>query len=424
MDYNEAVRRIADYIRRGETERENFRIGMEVEHFLIREEDFRSVSYYGEHGVEETMRKLHENGFEEHGEATHVLSLLRGDAQFTTEPGGQLELSIAPQKTLEDLEKIYNDTMHEVMEIIRPHGQRVAAMGYHPVTKIDEIKLLPKARYDHMYRYFFTSGRYAHNMMKGTASLQASVDYVDEADWTKKLRLLSVLSPVFYAIFDNAPIFEGEVYPKHALRQSIWEETDRARTGLIPDAFDPDFGYEAYAKWLLEIPPIFMEKDGVLRDETRPFREVITEEMGDEEIFHMLSIVFPDIRAKTYLEVRMPDSMPQPYGMSATALIYGLMKNAAAVDTLSARYAEVRFADAQKAKESVEENGVHGLLMGEEILGVAQELRAAAAEALGEEAHYLEPLDEILTSGKTLKERFTEKLAHGLGEAMKMEVLR
>ena len=120
----------------------------------------------------------------------------------------------------------------------------------------------------------------------------------------------------------------------------------------------------------------------------------------------------------------MPDSLPQPYGMSATALIYGLMKNAAAVDTLSARYAKVRFADAQKAKASVEENGVHGLLMGEEILGVAQELRAAATEALGDEAHYLEPLDEILTSGKTLKDRFTEKLAHGLGEAMEMEYLR
>lgn len=424
MEYNEKVRKIAEYIRRGETKREDFRVGMEVEHILIHDEDKRSVSYYGENGVEETMRELHERGFEEHGEKTHVLSLKRGDAQFTTEPGGQLELSIAPQKTLKDLERVYTDTMREVMTLIEPKKEHIAAMGYHPVTTINEIKLLPKARYDHMYRYFFTCGRYAHHMMKGTASLQVSVDYENEKDWTKKMRLLSILSPLFYILFDNAPIFEGSVYRKNALRQSIWEDTDRARTGLIPEAFDPTFGYEAYAKWLLEIPPIFMEKEGVLVEEQRPFREVFTEEMGDAEIFHMLSIVFPDIRAKTYLEVRMPDAIPAPYNMSAAALIYGFLLRDSVVDKWSERFAKARFADAQKAKASVHEKGLYGFFMGEPVIEIAKDILNDAADALGEEAHYLEALEEILQRGKTQKEKFTDNLLYGLDRAMEMEYIR
>ena len=126
------------------------------------------------------------------------------------------------------------------------------------------------------------------------------------------------MSPIFYTLFDNGPQFEGTPYLRHNLRQSIWEETDKQRCGLLPTAFEEDFGYEAYAKWLLKISPIFMEQKDELVAEQRSFKEVFDpDSMGEKEIFHMLSIVFPDIRVKQYLEIRMMDSLPYPLNIAA-----------------------------------------------------------------------------------------------------------
>ena len=131
-------------------------------------------------------------------------------------------------------------------------------VGYHPVTKIEEIKIIPKKRYDYMFEYFKTKGSHAHNMMKGTASLQVTIDYGSEEDYIKKFKIANALSPVLYALYDNGYYFEGAIWENHSLRAFIWANCDNDRSGIARGTFDGDFGYRKYAEYILNIPPIFV----------------------------------------------------------------------------------------------------------------------------------------------------------------------
>ena len=424
MNYNKQVAAIADYIRKGETGRDNFRLGMELEHFLIHKDTLKTVSYYGEDGIESTLRDLSEydGGFRQVKENGHLLELHKGPINFTTEPGGQLELSLAPENTIQVIEEEYLEQMKVLREITEKKNQWIINMAYHPVTKIDDIKLLPKERYHFMYEYFKTSGRYAHNMMKGTCSLQVSIDYLDEQDFREKYRLLSAMSPIFYTLFDNGPRFEGADYPKHNLRQGIWEETDRPRTGIIPNAFEENFGYESYAQWLLELPPIFMKKDGGYVPENRPFREIFDPDtMGEEEIFHMLSIVFPDIRAKSYLEIRMMDSLPYPLNIAVVAMIKGIFLSRENVDILHEKFRHLTFRDVQRGKAEAEKYGIKGMYLDDTIQNHGLMLFNMACDALSsEECGYLSPIRDLAEQQNTPRDRF-ERLEEKEGMSAAVE---
>ncbi len=104
-----------------------------------------------------------------------------------------------------------------------------------------------------MFNYFKDKGVHAHNMMKGTASLQLAFDYSSEEDYIKKFKVANALSPAVYALFDNAYYFEGKPWRRHNLRAHIWENCDKDRSGIVYNAFDKDFGYKKicriYIKW-------------------------------------------------------------------------------------------------------------------------------------------------------------------------------
>ncbi len=416
MKYNtqKQVEKIVSYFQSGETGRDKFKLGVEIENFLIDKKNLKTVSYYGKNGVEETMRSLMETGeYQGKEESGHLLELHKKDYNFTTEPGGQLELSLAPRESIGEIEREYLETMGKLNTIISRKNQWIVNMAYHPTTKIEQIKLLPKERYAFMEAYFKTTGRFAHYMMKGTCSLQVSIDYADQEDFAKKYHLLSAMSPIFYTLFDNGPQFEGTPYLRHNLRQSIWEETDKQRCGLLPTAFEEDFGYEAYAKWLLKISPIFMEQKDELVAEQRSFKEVFDpDSMGEKEIFHMLSIVFPDIRVKQYLEIRMMDSLPYPLNIAAVALIKGIFLNRDNVDFLNRQFKKVTFEQVQRIKEEATKKGLKTVYLEKTIGDWGKELFEIAHHSLSEqECKFLQPLQELVKKHQTLKMLFEQTFA-------------
>ena len=96
---------------------------------------------------------------------TAATSSLIKPYDITTEPGAQFEMSIQAQSDISELDRLYREFMVEVLPTFEAKDQRLAAMGYHPVTKIDGITILPKKRYDYMYNYFKKHGTMSHNMM-------------------------------------------------------------------------------------------------------------------------------------------------------------------------------------------------------------------------------------------------------------------
>ncbi len=89
----------------------------------------------------------------------------------------------------------------ELLEIARDLDLAILGLGMQPASRLNEIELLPKARYHIMFPYMARKGRLGQRMMKQTAGVQANLDYSDEADAMRKLRLSFALTPLMYAIF-------------------------------------------------------------------------------------------------------------------------------------------------------------------------------------------------------------------------------
>lgn len=246
MERLEKIQKIVDFIKAGEKDEKNFRLGFEIEHFVVNKDTLESQSFYGHDGVGEILEDLASLGYKKADETGMAFS--DGSVDISIEPAGQFELALRAKASVGELFEVYKTHMERLVPIFERRGLLLVALGYHPKSKIDEIKIIPKTRYDFMYKYFEKyGGEFAHNMMKGTSSMQLAVDFKNEEDFKKKYFLASALSPFLYSVFDNSLIFEGEIYIDRNLRQTIWEYTDRDRTGLYDFAFDSDLSYKKYA---------------------------------------------------------------------------------------------------------------------------------------------------------------------------------
>lgn len=312
-------------------------LGAEMEHFLVDALTLRSYSYFEPNGQKEVVEKLILKGWNLFLEEEHYpLGIEKDGNTITFEPGGQFEISLRPLETVMAIDETYQKVLKEIESVLADH-QALVGIGYHPKTKIEDLPLLPKKRYEMMYTYFKTHGAKAHNMMKGTAATQVSIDYTSEADFIKKFRVAYFLSPILAHLFDATPIFEGELYPREHARVAIWEETDRPRSKLIPGVMNKVFGFADYCKYLLNLPPILMEKNhhSYFTGEDTLAALLQKEVFTESELEHFQTMVFPDVRLKSYLEIRMADAMPYPYNMAFFTVIETLFYN---VDLLNELY--------------------------------------------------------------------------------------
>lgn len=400
--------KIIEYIRSGEKAEKDYAIGFEIENFIV-DENNRAVTYWDEGGVKDILEDLIKIGYEAVYVDGVLLGATKGETAISLEPGSQFELSIKKAWHIKELEDEYFRRMKEIEELIHKRGYHILQRGYHVKTKIDEIKILPKERYDLMYKYFNESGTMGHNMMKGTCASQSSIDYKDEEDFRRKMRVYNALSPVFYAIFENANIFEGKVYKENGLRMTIWKNTDKERCSIIKEAFDDDFSYAAYADYIVNRPCIFIQKGGedIYTGHTN-IKDIEGIDEADKTIVeHVLSMFFPDTRAKKYIEIRMMDSVQIDYLLGLVALIKATSYQN--LDKVYEMINDVTYDDALKALDSFKDFGIRGKLKDRSFLDIAKDLISLAKASLGDEAHYLNALEEVINAGKSIREVNFEK---------------
>ncbi len=403
MDYNKQIQIITDHFRNDEKAVEDFKIGVEFEHFIIDEESMETISYYGKDGVAETLKDLEEYGWKGSYEGDYILGAKKDLMTITLEPGSQFEFSVEARKEIGELEKYYLIFLEDVMEVLEKKNQKIIATGYHPNKKIDDITLLPKSRYDLMFNYFKSRGSHAHNMMKGTAAVQVSLDYKSEEDYIKKFKIANKLSPVLYALFDNSFYFEGEKTEKYNIRTHIWNNCDSYRSGIADGALDDDFGYRKYAEYVLNAPPIFtMKGDKVIPTGNKKMREVFDpEDYTVEELEHLLTMVFPDVRTKRYIEIRMMDSLPYPLNFGSVALLVGIIYSEENLDILDEYLDDIDIEDIEKAKLDIIENGLEGKLGNKTVLEIGRYLIKLAKKGLKEkDLKYILPLEKMIDKGE------------------------
>ena len=130
---------------------------------------------------------------------------------------------------------------------------------------------------------------------------------------------------------------------------------------------------------------------------------------GDEALIkHYLSMAFPDIRLKQFIEIRSADSMPENYVKAYCALIKGIFSNGETVTKMLSLLPQEAEA-IEAAKHSLRENGYRGMAYGQDVrLMLYWLVNEAAANLEGEEREALELWDSLIEN-ETNMQGVTEK---------------
>ncbi|MCH4888168.1 TetR family transcriptional regulator [Acidaminobacter sp. JC074] len=393
------IDRLVEKFRDGETHEEM--IGVEFEHFLVDKESLRSYHYDEPGGQHDIVKAMVKKGWEvDYEEDGNILSIIKSGNMISFEPGGQFEISVKASESLEDIEKDYLVIRSEI-ETFLNEDQALVSLGYHPQSKIDDLPLLPKARYDLMYDYLHKHGFMARNMMKGTASTQVVIDYKNEADFIKKYRVANFLSPFIAKIFDASPVFEGKIYSENNLRIKIWENTDITRSKYPDGVLNQTFDYKKYAEYIAGIKPVFLPCGGdVVETHEKSMEDLYQEKtLSNKSLIHGLSMVFPDVRLKNYIEIRMPDALPYPYSMAVPALIKGIFYNGSLLDYYYKLSLDYNDHDLVRMEDHIKRDEVFkcGLLSSDDFI---KELIEKAGDSLRpSERKYLDQFVEIYKAG-------------------------
>ncbi|GLT02267.1 glutamate--cysteine ligase [Sphingobium jiangsuense] len=417
---------------RGEKPPENWRIGTEHEKFVYAQGDHHAPSYDEEKGIRALLMGLTGYGWDPIVEGGNVIALGGADGTISLEPAGQLELSGAP---LENLHQTCAETgrhLQQVKAVGEALGIGFLGLGMWPDKKREDLPVMPKGRYGIMLRHMPRVGTMGLDMMLRTCTIQTNLDYGSEADMVKKFRVSLALQPLATALFANSPFTEGKPNGFLSYRSHIWSDTDPARTGMLPFVFEDGFGYERYADYALDVPMYFVYRDGHYIDAAgQSFRDFLDGRLpalpGEKPTVSdwndHLSTAFPEVRLKSFLEMRGADGGPWSRICALPALWVGLLYEQGALDAAWDLVKGWSIEDRQTLRDAVPKLGLDAPIpagrtlrdIAPVVLEIAQGglARRARLDASGNnETGYLNALHEVVARGKTPAEILLDRY-HG-----------
>jgi len=406
---------------------EDWRIGTEHEKFAFRLDDLRPLPFEGEVGIGAILQGLERFGWEAVREDGNVIALRHDGASVTLEPGGQIELSGAPLKTIHQTCAEVGDHLEQVKAVAGELGVGLIGLGFQPKWRREEIPWMPKGRYGIMRAYMPTKGKLGLDMMLRSCTVQVNLDFASEADMVKKFRVGLALQPVATALFANSPFTDGRPNGYLSYRSLVWTDTDPDRCGILPFVFEDGMGFERYVDYALDVPMYFVYRDGRYIDASgQSFRDFLEGRLparpgelpgiGDWE--DHLTTLFPEVRLKRFLEMRGADGGPWNRLCALPALWVGLLYDQAALDAAWDLVKDWTAAEHAELRTSVPKLALKTPFKGREFGALAREVVAIARDGLARrgrtqgidtnETSYLNPLIEILDSGMTPAETLLE----------------
>ena len=193
---------------------------------------------------------------------------------------------------------------------------------------------MPKGRYEIMKNYMPKVGNLGLDMMLRTCTIQVNLDYFSEKDMVQKFQISLALQSVATALFANSPFIEGQASGYLSSRAMVWTDTDPDRTGVPGIVFDPNFGYESWLNYILQVPMYFIYREGKYIDVSgQSFKDFMDGKLiGFEGQYPTIkdwedhiTVAFPEVRLKQYLEMRGADGGPWNIICALPALWVGLL---------------------------------------------------------------------------------------------------
>jgi len=138
---------LIDYLRRAEKPRAEWKVGVEHEKIGVVDGNFEAVPYYGETGIRSILDALaRDAGGAQHAhrENGQPIAVLQEGASVTLEPGGQLELSGAPHRSLRAAREEIERHLQVLRQISRQRGIKWLATGYRPFGTREQVPWMPR----------------------------------------------------------------------------------------------------------------------------------------------------------------------------------------------------------------------------------------------------------------------------------------
>ena len=231
-------------------------------------------------------------------------------ARISFEPGGQIEISTAPQPTASEVIESTQTAVALLRSAMSSAGIELLARGVDPYNDINAVPLqLRRDRYTGMTRYFDTIGPSGVQMMRQTAALQINLERGE--DPKSRWRLLNSLAPIVVALFANSRQYAGKQTEWASYRSQLWRTLDPSRTGIV---YEETAHVERYLDFSLDAIAM---RSGAGAATYRPFREWLADHAvnTDDWLFH-LSTLFPEVRPKEFFELRSADTI-EPDALAA-----------------------------------------------------------------------------------------------------------
>jgi glutamate--cysteine ligase len=234
---------------------------------------------------------------------------------LTVEPGGQLELSSSPAASLTECVGAVSADLDAVRAVLREDGLGLAGFGHDPWHP--PRRFLRSPRYDAMEASLDRTGPAGRRMMCTSASVQVCLDAGYEEPGPlghgRRWWLAHQLGAVLVAAFANSPVLSREPTGWVSTRQLLWTEIGAGRAGAPAGDGDPR---TAWARHVLDAPVMCVRRDGAPWEvpEGLSFREWTRSGAPRpptrDDLGYHISTLFPPVRPRGHLELRMIDAQP------------------------------------------------------------------------------------------------------------------
>jgi glutamate--cysteine ligase len=410
----ESVDQLVVYFEAAGKPKERWRVGTEHEMIGVRLADPAGapIQHGGPGGIESVLAALAARGWTGVHDGEALIGLHKDGSGISIEPGGQFEHASAPVAAGDGFCAELRAFRDELAEVSAERDLAWLSVGFRPFGTLDDVPWMPKRRYKIMREYLGRRGSLAHEMMKRTATVQVNLDYSDSADAAAKLRCAFSITSLLTALYANSPVVDGAITEYQSYRSHIWHHTDDDRCGLLPFAFDDGCIFRRYAEWAMQVPVLFIMRDGeyVPGDGTRFGAFVDAGYRGHRATMAdwtmHLSTLFPEVRLKTYIEIRGCDAGSHGVIAGLGPLAAGILYDADARDAATALTAGLDFAERLELSREVARTGMNARMpSGVPIIDRVRELIDIAEAGLRAhnpaDLHFIEPLRALATSGRS-----------------------
>ncbi|WP_416957599.1 ergothioneine biosynthesis glutamate--cysteine ligase EgtA [Streptomyces sp. Agncl-13] len=234
---------------------------------------------------------------------------------LTVEPGGQLELSSSPAASLMECIGSVSQDLDTVRAVLRRDNLGLVGVGHDPWHP--PRRFLHEPRYDAMERCLDRTGGAGRRMMCSSASVQVCLDAGYEEPGPlglgRRWWLAHQLGAVLVAAFANSPLVGRSPTGWRSTRQLIWMEIGPGRAGGPTLDAQPR---DAWTDHVLDSPVMCIRQDSGPWEvpEELTFREWIRSGAPRpptrEDLDYHVSTLFPPVRPRGHLELRMIDAQP------------------------------------------------------------------------------------------------------------------